>query len=136
MFKNKGFKIGQLINLIPRDAYALCQEEAILVDVRENFMIGYKKFDVKQTVYCPASIIKECYLNLPDNVPLVLADASGLHSKEAALFLLEKGFKNISNLAGGLVEWERDDLPLKKNDSEQMNGACPCQLRPKKINKK
>lgn len=135
MFKNKGFKIGQLLNLTPRDAYALCHEKAILIDVREDFMIGYKKFDVKQTLYCPASKIKEHYMNLPDNLPLVFADASGLHSKETALFLIEKGFKNISNLAGGLVEWERDGLPLKKDDSEQLNGACPCQLRPKKTNK-
>jgi len=132
MFKNKGFKSGQLLNLIPRDAYILCQEEAILIDVREDFMIGYKRFDVKQTLYCPVGKIKEHYKNLPDDLPLVIADASGIHSKEAALFLIEKGFKNISNLAGGLVEWERDGLPLKKDESEQLNGACPCQLRPKK----
>ena len=50
MFKNLGFKTNNIIHLTPREAYEICNENAILVDVREDFMIGYKKFEVKQTL--------------------------------------------------------------------------------------
>lgn len=107
-----------------------------MVDVREDFMVGCKIFDVKQTLYCPASKINELYKNLPTDVALVIADATGIHSKEVINFLTEKGFKNIANLAGGLVEWERDNLPLQVDISEMLTGSCMCQLkqRHKKIN--
>jgi len=129
MFKNKGFKIGNILHLTPHEAYELCSNDAIILDVREDFMVGNKKFDVKQVLYCAASTIKEYYQNLPDNIPLVVADASGLHSKETAVFLVEKGYKNIANLAGGLVEWERDGLPLQSDKTKMLSGSCMCQLK-------
>ncbi|MBI5541650.1 MAG: rhodanese-like domain-containing protein, partial [Bacteroidia bacterium] len=113
----------------PKETYDICNEEAILVDVREDFMIGCKKFDVKQTIYCPASKIEELYINLPKDKPLVIADATSIHSKETIIFLTEKGFTNIANLAGGLVEWERDNLPLHSDITEMLTGSCMCQLR-------
>lgn len=129
MFKNKGFKIGNIIHLTPKEAYELCNQESIMVDVREEFMVGCKIFDVKQTLYCPASQINELYKNLPTDVSLVIADATGIHSKEVIIFLSEKGFNNIANLAGGLVEWERDNLPLQVDISEMLTGSCMCQLK-------
>ena len=135
MFKNKGFKIGNILYLTPRDAFAICNEDAIMLDVREDFMIGYKKFAVKEVLYCSASTIKYYYQNLPDNIPLVIADATSLHSKETANFLFEKGFTNISVLAGGLVEWDRDGLPLQSNTSEMLTGSCMCQLKQRGKNK-
>ena len=101
MFKNKGFKIGNILHLTPKEAYELCNQESILVDVREDFMVGCKIFDVKQTLYCPASKIEELYNNLPIESSLVIADATGIHSKEVINFLTQKGFTNIANLAGG-----------------------------------
>ena len=135
MFKNKGFKIGDILHLTPHEAYELCNDDAIMLDVREDFMIGVKKFDVKQVLYCAASTINEYYQNLPDNIPLIVADASGLHSKETANFLVGKGYKNIANLAGGLVEWERDSLPLQLNKAEMLSGSCMCQLKHRGKNK-
>jgi 3-mercaptopyruvate sulfurtransferase SseA len=46
-------------------------------------------------------------------------------------FLLSVGFKNIANLAGGIIEWEQNGFPLRKNLSEQLDGSCMCQLRPR-----
>lgn len=132
MFKNLGFKTNNIIHLTPREAYEICNENAILVDVREDFMIGYKKFEVKQTLYFPASTLESTYQKLPKDSPLVFADASGLHSKEMVVFLFKQGYTNIANMAGGLVEWERDGLPLKVNSKEELSGQCPCQLTAKK----
>jgi rhodanese-related sulfurtransferase len=129
MFKNKGFLIGNILHLIPKEAYELCNQESIIVDVREEFMIGCKKFDVKQTIFCPASKIEELYLNLPKEMPLIFADATGIHSKEVINFLLNKSYNNIANMAGGLVEWERDNLPLHSDVTEMLTGSCMCQLK-------
>jgi len=46
-------------------------------------------------------------------------------------FLLKKGFSNLANLAGGIVDWERDGLPLRIDRTEQLDGSCVCQLRPR-----
>ena len=129
MFKNMGFLIGNILHLTPREAYELCNQDSIMIDVREEFMVGCKVFDVKKTLYCPASKISELYENLPKDSSLVIADATGIHSKEVITFLIEKGYKNIANLAGGLVEWERDNLPLQIDISEMLTGSCMCQLK-------
>ena len=68
---------------------------------------------------------------LPVDIQLIIADSVGLRSHEAMEFLLGQGFTNIANLAGGIVEWEHDGLPLKKDITEQLDGSCTCQLRPR-----
>lgn len=132
LFENTGFLSGGILNLTPKQAFALCQKGAVLIDVRDASMNRFKMFDVPETIYCPFSILKETYLHLPLGKPMIFADSSGLHSKEAVHFLAEKGLSSlIANLAGGLVEWERDEMPLITDKSEQLSGSCMCQLRPR-----
>jgi rhodanese-related sulfurtransferase len=131
-FDHIGFESGGILNLTPRQVSALCEKGAILVDVREEFMNRFKMMDVPEIIYCPYSILEETYQNLPVGKPLIFADASGIHSKEAVKFLLDKGLGGrIANMAGGLVEWERDGLPLIIDNTEKLSGSCMCQLRPR-----
>jgi rhodanese-related sulfurtransferase len=107
----------------------------VLIDVQEEFMNRFKMMDIPEVIYCPYSILEETYMNLPMEKPLIFADASGIHSKEAVKFLLDKGFVNrIANMAGGLVEWERGALSLILDKSEKLSGSCMCQLRPRNKN--
>jgi len=132
-FKNTGFLSAGFLNLTPREAFKEATENnAIIVDVRETYMIGYKCFDVPKVIYAPNSVLENYYTHLPNDKPLIIADCAGLRSREAMLFLLSKGFTNIANLAGGLVEWDRDELPLQINKGEELSGACVCRLRPVK----
>ena len=137
-FNNIGFQSSGFLNLSAHEAYyEAINNNAIIIDVRENSMIGYKCFDVPNVIYAPNSELEKYFSNLPNNKPLIIADSVGLRSKEAMLFLLSKGYSNIANLAGGLVEWDRDGLPLKIDKGETLSGACLCRLRPKKLfNKK
>jgi rhodanese-related sulfurtransferase len=82
------------------------------------------------------SIIKEHYIDIPTNRIIIAADAVGLHSREAIEFLKSKGMENLANMAGGLVEWERDGLPVKVDESEMFTGSCMCQLRKNTNNEK
>lgn len=132
LFSNSGFESGGIHNLTPRQTLSLCQKGAVLIDVREEFMNRFKMMDVPEVIYCPYSILEETYMNLPMEKPLIVADASGIHSKEAVKFLLDKGFGNrIANMAGGLIEWERDNLHLILDENEKLSGSCMCQLRPR-----
>lgn len=132
LFHNKGFVSSGFLNLTPHEAFAEATEgSAIIVDVREERLTGYKCFAVPNVIYLPKSRIEKEYLHLPADVPLILADSVGLRSHEVIGFLLGKGFNNVANLAGGIVEWEHDGLPLKIDITEQLDGSCVCQLRPR-----
>lgn len=132
LFRDKGFISSGFRNLSPRDAYTeASQGTAMIVDVREERLIGYKNFDVPRLIHLPKSMIEKDYVNLSREQPLIIADSVGLRSHEVMEFLLAKGFTNIANLAGGIVEWEQDGLPLKIDITEQLSGSCVCQLRPR-----
>ncbi len=131
LFQNTGFFSGDFYNLTPKQAYAICLQGAVIVDVREESLSRFKMFGVPEVIYCPFSMLKETCEHLPKDKPMIFADAAGLHSKEAVKLLIEKGFAGrIANLAGGLVEWERDELPLVTDQREKLSGSCMCQLRP------
>ncbi|MDA3780442.1 MAG: rhodanese-like domain-containing protein [Bacteroidales bacterium] len=131
-FKNKGFVSSGILHVSPKEASELCQQGAIIVDVCEDYMGRFKMFDVEELIFCPKSILEDSYLDLPKNKPLIFADAVGLRSKEAVLFLKDQGFENIANMAGGMVEWERKLLPVKIDKSEHLTGSCMCMLRKNK----
>jgi len=130
LFQNFGIISQNILNLSPRETYKLCTENnAILVDVREEGLVGMKMFDVPQVIYCPKSILHDNFGKLDKTKPLIFADAAGLRSKESVIFLTENGFENIANMAGGLVEWDRDNLPLHTDVNNRLSGSCMCQLK-------
>jgi hypothetical protein len=51
------------------------------------------------------------------------------------MLLKEKGFSKIANMAGGIVDWEHDGLPIKTNVEERLSGSCICQLKPRERHK-
>ena len=132
LFHNRGFTSSGFHNLSATEAYnEATVHGAVILDVREERLTGYKCFDVPEVLYLPKSKLNGLYQGLPADIPLIVADSVGLRSHEVMEFLAGKGFKNIANLAGGIVEWEHDGLPLKVDISEQLDGSCVCQLRPR-----
>ncbi len=128
---------GGIINITPKDAYALAKEgKAIIVDVREQSFTAYKQFDVPNVIYCPSSILIDNIGVIPKDCAVIIADSTGIHSHEAFIILKNAGYSNIANLAGGIVEWERDGLPIKVDYLEQLDGSCTCQLKPRNRLKK
>jgi len=134
-FHKLGFQSAGFLNLSPKEAYSAALAGAVIVDVRERNLTAYKQFDVPDIIYCSIDRINEDYVHLPKDRDLILADSVGLRSRKAMEFLASKGFTNIANLAGGIVEWEHDAQPLKINNNERLDGSCTCQLRPRIKNK-
>ena len=127
--KNRGFSIEGILHLSPEEAFELCSEGSILVDLRDSYLSNFKSFGVPEVLYLPAGEIRKKSKKLPRNKCLIFADSAGIHSKEAVLFLKDRGFENIANMAGGLIEWERAGLPVITDTRERLSGSCMCQLR-------
>ena len=124
------FLSGGIINITPKDAYSMAKDgNAIIVDVREQSFTAYKQFDVPTVIYSPISTLVDNMALIPNDVVVILADSTGIHSHEAFIILKDAGYGNIANLAGGIVEWERDGLPIKVDYMEQLDGSCTCQLK-------
>lgn len=124
-------------SLTPREAYELNQQDdAMIVDLRETDYTAFKRFNVVDVVNFPLSVIKERHDRLPHNRLLILADSSGLRTREIALFLIKEGHKEVATMAGGFVEWERDRLPVSTDINQRLSGACACQLKPRERKKK
>jgi len=128
LFKSKGIVSGGILNLSPVETLEICDKGGIIVDVREEYLNRYKIFDVAEIIFCPNSILEKNINDFPRKKPLIFADATGINSKKAVMLLNEHGFKNIANMAGGMVEWERDGLPVKEDKTERLTGACACML--------
>jgi rhodanese-related sulfurtransferase len=128
---NKGFFAHGVLNLTPKESLELSRRGALIVDVRESYMRDYKMFNIENLIYAPFSELKNFYQNLPSDRMLIFADAVGLRSREAVLFMKEHGYDNVANMAGGIVDWERDGLPVTTDTSARLSGSCMCQLKPR-----
>lgn len=129
LFNKTGFVIQGIRHVSADDACKLSEAGAILLDVREEYLNAFKKFDVRNTLQVPLSILENDISMLsPDNWH-ICADSAGIHSREACLLLAGKGFTRIANLAGGIIEWERDGFPVITDKKERLTGSCVCQLK-------
>ncbi|MGB8491517.1 MAG: rhodanese-like domain-containing protein [Bacteroidales bacterium] len=124
-----GFTAHGVLNLTPAESYALCEKGAIIVDVRESYMNNFKMFHVEKVCHLPYSELEKTYKDLPSDQPLIFADAVGLKSREAVLFMNAHGYDNVANMTGGIVDWERDGLPLTTDINNRLSGSCMCQLK-------
>ncbi len=127
--KKIGILIDDILHLTAHEAAEYCENGAIILDVRESYHNRHKIFDVEEIISCPASIVEDNYTDFPKETVLIIADATGIHSKEVASFLQQKGFKNIANLSGGIVDWERAGLEVISDNSERLSGSCMCMLK-------
>jgi rhodanese-related sulfurtransferase len=128
-FKEYGIVSDGILNLSPNESLLLLNSGAILVDVREEYLNNFKNFDVPELICMPKSRLLNDYSSLPHDRYLIFADTVGLRSKEAVIFLIEKGFDKVANMAGGIVDWERDGLPITADISNRLSGSCMCQLK-------
>lgn len=135
LFDKYGFLSCGILHVSPREAFELCGKGAVIIDVREDYINNFKNFDVPEILFFPFSRLKKKLSELPQDKYLIFADTVGLRSKEAVTLLKDKGFIRIANMAGGIVDWERDGLPLNTNIEERLSGSCMCQLKPRERKK-
>ena len=79
-------------------------EKFTLVDIREADT--YQRGHIAGAVNLPFSSFEEKYQQLKPDDKIVLVCYSGSTSQQAAQFLLEKGYKKVSSVAGGMEAWQ------------------------------
>lgn len=132
IFDGRGMVIQGLRFLAPKDALAALEAGALLVDLRLDELAEMKAFKVPETIRIPHEELPGLLSELPTDRPLLLADSSGVYTKEAAHLLLDHGFTQIACLNGGMLLWDQENLPVTTDAGALLHGECPCVLRPRK----
>ncbi len=93
------------------EAQKRVQAGALLIDVREQN--EYDELHIPGSVLLPMSAFAERYGELPKDQPLVMQCRSGARSGRATEFMLENGYSEVANLAGGILAWKEAGLPIE-----------------------
>ena len=128
-FAGQGLCINGTVHLAPREALAAIERGAVLVDLREDYELAMKEFDVPGVVCLANSTFKERFADLPTDRPLILADSVGLRSRDAVALLQQHGYPEVANLNGGILDWDNAKLPTRVGNL--WTGQCACQLKPR-----
>ncbi|MCB0530577.1 MAG: rhodanese-like domain-containing protein [Lewinellaceae bacterium] len=104
----------RLRRISPREAYAAYVRGHLLVDVREPANAAQKTIDIGHLITMPISELNQRFSELPTNRPIVLVSRVGNSSDEAARFLLNQGYSDVTIVEGGLTEWEKEGLPVRQ----------------------
>ena len=91
-------------------------EGAIVLDVGEPG--EFKKGHIPKAINMPVSQLKNDLGQLEKyrtkDKPIVLSSRANQHANRAATILRKNNFSNIYTLNGGLVSWEKENLPLER----------------------
>ena len=129
-FGNRGLLIAGMTHLSGNEALETAINGGLFIDLRAQIETDYKKFDVPEVLYIPAPELGIRLAELPKDRPLIIADSVGLGSKAAVRDLMDRGYTNVANLNGGILDWERDGMPIKIDQSKKLSGSCTCRLKP------
>ena len=92
----------------------LNDQDAVILDVRET-----KEFNdghLKDAMHIPLSEFKSRISELDKykNKPVIAYCRSGSRSFSACKTLKKAGFETVSNLQGGIMAWESQNMPVSK----------------------
>jgi len=102
-----------IIQTSPVEAAGLVANDfATIIDVRSNS--EWKNNHIAGAVHIPMSELKSRIEELKSyEGQLIMQCAVGGRSSKAVEILQEAGFSNVSNMNGGLVAWQRANLPVQ-----------------------
>ncbi|AFM12390.1 rhodanese-like domain-containing protein [Turneriella parva] len=78
-------------------------EKFLLVDVRNDNELDICKFET--ALHIPLHLLTARYTELPQDAEIILTCHHGGRSMQAANFLVNQGYRNVSNLMGGIDAW-------------------------------
>jgi len=123
------FTVGRHLQYTPKEAFARCLNGSVILDIRPELLCAYKAYDVPEVLYCPWQEIGDYLDRLPADQEIIVSDTSGIQSRQVIEILTDAGFKQVAGIGGGMVEWERDGLPVRLDNQQRLSGSCMCQLK-------
>lgn len=118
------FLLGMIINSFFKAAYDISPQQAvqlmshesgsIVLDVREDK--EYEAGHIQDSVHIPLSALasRVSELDKYKDKNVILGCRSGARSGRACSILKKNGFEKVHNLRGGVIAWEKDNLPMNK----------------------
>ncbi len=97
----------------PIEAQQLVNDNAYLLDVREDQEVEELAYDVKNLIHIPLSQLQDRISEVPNDREVIVGCRSGARSYRATEFLLHNGYQNVKNLKFGIIGWSQDGLPTK-----------------------
>lgn len=93
----------------------------LVVDVREANEFATVRLE-DGAALVPLSTFAERFAELPRDRPLLVMCAAGSRSAAATAHLLRNGYMEVVNVAGGITEWERAGLPVRRGPVQPGEG--------------
>lgn len=88
-----------------------------IIDVREPHEFADVLGHIRGARLLPLSQLVERIGEIDRTGPVVAVCRSGARSAQATVLLTKAGFKDVANLAGGMLRWQAESLPVE-NESE------------------
>jgi len=102
--------------ITPQEAFAELDEGAAkLIDTREPY--EYEESHIEGSELIPPGVIADrIAAAVPDKSQRVILQCrSGARSYDAGVVLKSLGYENVASMAGGILEWEAQGLPVESN---------------------
>ena len=121
--ENNYEKMDDIEQLSPKEAIHLLKKDSVvMIDVREKQEIEAVAYDVDSILHIPVSNFEEIFeiqsKTFLKSTNIIVACRSGRRSQKIAKILKEKGYVSVYNLKGGIIEWEKQHLKVKKSSLE------------------
>jgi rhodanese-related sulfurtransferase len=94
---------------------------AVLLDVREPN--EFADVRVPGSLLVPMSQLGSRLDEIPRDRPLLVMCAMCSRSQQVAGYLLQQGWEDVGNVAGGISTWERMGLEVRKGPVEEGEGT-------------
>ncbi len=86
--------------------------DVVLIDVREPW--EYNEGHIPGVKLIPLGQLSNRLDEIPKDKFVVMTCRSGNRSSKATQFLRSQGFDNVHNMLGGILAWQKADLPVEK----------------------
>lgn len=96
---------------------------AVLLDIRE--VDEFRQVRVEDSLLVPMSQLAVRLQDIPRDRPLLVICQSGSRSMNVTGYLLQNGFEDVGNVAGGIDGWQRLGLPVRTGPVQDGEGQLP-----------
>ena len=93
---------------------------ALLVDVRE--VSEFAEVRAEDVVLLPMSTLPSRLEELPRDRELLFICRSGSRSGQVVAYLQANGWRDVANVAGGMLAWESAGLPVRRGSPDSGEG--------------
>ncbi len=119
--------MNKIPEVTPTKALAMIKKGALLVDVRQPKEVARKSFDVSEIMLIPVGDLKNRFQEIPVDRKVIIACHIGNRGLMATRFLMNNGYSKAVNMQQGIVLWEKEGLPVKR-EVTQKSGSWLMQM--------